>query len=204
MRFAGSIVGVFLIAVAAVVQAVASPPVLIITQGGYFYLEVGADGVPVSTPVPSIIDLRVGGDSPSDPPAPPVDAATVRQVRDLAKAVEDPAGSQALALVYTQVAGAVADELIGVTMSMDATRKATDSALALVVTAKDWGPFRSELSNIVASRIQRGDLATPKQMADFMLAVASGLELAASGSRALDFSVVIGIATATNNALGFK
>jgi hypothetical protein len=31
-----------------------------------------------------------------------------------------------------------------------------------------------------------------------------GLELAADGSNALDFSVVIGVATGTNNALGIK
>lgn len=185
--------------------AIATPPVLVITPGGYFYLEVGNDGVPVSTPVDRIVDLR-GGDNPPpvDPPPPPVDAALVRQIRDLAKAVADPAGSQALALVYTQSSGAVADGLIPVASSLDAVRVASDKALALVVTAKDWGSFRSEISTLAANRIQRGELTTPKQMADFLQAISSGLELSADGSQALDFSVVIGIATATNNALGLK
>jgi hypothetical protein len=185
----------------------ASPPVLIVTQGGFFYLEVGSDGIPVSTPVPTIIDLRGDGDGapPTDPPTPPpVDTALVRQVRDLARAVGDPAGSQALALVYTQASGAVADGVVPVESSLDAVRKASDAALALVVTAKDWGEFRSEISTLASNRIQRGELSTPKQMADFLKAIASGLELSADGSQALDFAVVIGIATATNNALGLK
>jgi hypothetical protein len=184
----------------------ASPPVLVITQGGFFYLEVGSDGVPVSTPVPSVIDLRGDGDGkpPADPPPPPVDTALVRQVRDLAKAVADPAGSQALALVYTQTSGAVADGVVPVASSLDAVRKASDAALALVVTAKNWDAFRSEISTLASNRVQRGELATPKQMADFLKAIASGLELSADGSQALDFAVVIGIATATNNALGLK
>lgn len=192
---------------AAATFAVASPPVLVITPGGYFYLEVGADGVPVSTPVERIVDLSGDAKPPVDPPAPPeppIDVALARQVRDLAKAVADPAGSQALALVYTQVSGAVADGIVPVADSLEAARKASDKALALVVTIKNWDTFRGELSTLAANRIQRGELTTPKQMAEFLQAIASGLELSADGSTALDFGVVIGIATATNNAMGLK
>lgn len=186
--------------------AMAAPPVLVITPGGFFYLEIGSDGVPVSLAVEKIVDLRGGSDSPTPdaPQPPPVDTALVRQIRDLAKAVADPAGSQALALVYTQSSGAVADGLIPVGSSLDAVRKASDSALALTVSAPKWEAFRGELSTLVSDRVQRGQLTTVKQMADFLQAVASGLELAADGSQALEFSTVIGVSTATNKALGIK
>lgn len=192
------------IAILSLSFATASDPVLILTPGGYFHLRIGADGTPVSTPVERIVDLRGGDVPPVDPTPPPVDAALVRQIRDLAKSVADPAGSQALALVYTQSSGAVADGLIPVASSLDAVRVASDKALALVVTAKDWDAFRSKISTLAADRIQRGELTTLKQMSEFLQAIASGLELSADGSTALDFSVVIGIATATNNAMGLK
>lgn len=186
--------------------AAASQPVLVITPSGFFYLDVGSDGVPVNVTVERILDLRGGspGPAPDQPEPPPIDTALTRQIRDLAKAVDDASGSQALALVYTQSSEAIADGLVPVTASLDAVRKATDHALGLVGTAAKWKEFRSGLSTIATERIQRGELTASKQMADFLKAVAVGLELAADGSTALDFSMVIGVTTGTNNALGIK
>ena len=183
-----------------------SQPVLVITPGGFFYLESGQDGIPVAVPVEKIVDLRGGspGPTPDSPEQPRPDNALSVQIRDLAKVIGDPAGAQALALVYTQSSEAVADGLVPVVGSLDAVRKASDNALALTATLFKWDPFRAQLSTIATERTQRGELATPKQMADFLKAIALGLELAADGSNALDFSVVIGVAAGTNNALGIK
>jgi hypothetical protein len=76
--------------------------------------------------------------------------------------------------------------------------------LGLTASAGKWDTFRSELTAVVTERVQRGELATPQQMGDFLKAVAIGLELAADGSQALDFSIIIGVATGTNAALGVK
>jgi hypothetical protein len=177
--------------------------VLVITPSGFFYLESGQDGVPVAVPVAKIVDLRGGspGPTPDAPDQPRPDNALTVEIRDLAKTVSDGSGAQALALVYTQSSEAVADGLVPVATSLDAVRKASDNALGLVGTAMKWDAFRSRLSTIATERTQRGELATSKQMADFLKAIALGLELAADGSEALDFSVVIGIATSTNKAL---
>lgn len=189
--------------------SLASQPVLVITPTGFFYLETGDDGAPVSVPVAKIVDLRGGSPGPTPGPTPgpneprPDNALSV-QIRDLAKAIGDPAGAQALALVYTQSGEAVTDGLVPVVGSLDAVRKASDNALALTATLFKWDPFRSSLSTIATERTQRGELATPQQMGDFLKAVAIGLELAADGSQALDFSVIIGVSTGTNNALGIR
>ena len=183
--------------------AVASQPVLVITPAGFFYLEAGADGVPINVPVKTIVDLR-GGTPPAGPTEPQPDNALSVQIRDLAKAVADPAGAQALALVYTQSGEAVADGVVPVAAVLEAVRKASDNALGLTASAGKWDAFRSELTTIVTERVQRGELASPQQMGDFLKAVAIGLELAADGSQALDFSIIIGVATGTNAALGVK
>lgn len=181
-------------------------PVLVITPGGFFYLESGRDGVPVAVPVAKIVDLRGGstGPTPDAPEQPQPDNALTVEIRDLAKTVADGSGAQAMALVYTQSSEAVADGLVPVATSLEAVRKATDNALGLVGTAGKWDAFRSRLSTIATERTQRGELATSKQMADFLKSIAIGLELAADGSNALDFSVIIGVSTATNSALGIK
>jgi hypothetical protein len=185
--------------------SLASQPVLVITPTGFFYLETAADGVPVSVPVERVVDLRGGSPGPTPGPTEPrPDNALSVQIRDLAKAIGDPDGAQALALVYTQSGEAVTDGLVPVTASLDAVRKASDNALGLTGSATKWDPFRAQLSTIATDRTQRGELATPQQMGDFLKAVAIGLELAADGSQALDFSVIIGVSTGTNLALGIK
>jgi hypothetical protein len=185
--------------------SLASQPVLVITPTGFFYLETAADGVPVSVPVERVVDLRSGSPDPAPGPTEPrPDNALSVQIRDLAKAIGDPAGAQALALVYTQSGEAVTDGLVPVTASLDAVRKASDNALGLTGSATKWDPFRAQLSTIATERTQRGELSTPQQMGDFLKAVAIGLELAADGSQALDFSVIIGVSTGTNLALGIK
>jgi hypothetical protein len=185
--------------------SLASQPVLVITPTGFFYLEAGADGVPASVPVERVVDLRGGSPGPTPGPTEPrPDNALTVEIRDLAKAVADGSGAQALALVYTQSSEAVADGLVPVASSLEAVRKASDNALGLVGTAMKWDAFRSRLSTIATERTQRGELATPKQMGDFLKAIALGLELAADGSNALDFSVIIQVSTGTNAALGVK
>lgn len=183
--------------------ATAAQPVLVVTPSGFFFLEVGNDGVPINVAVERVVDLR-GSPAPDEPEPPVVDTALAKQVRDLAKQVADANGSQALALVYTQSSEAIADGLVPVATALDAVRKATDQALGLVGTAAKWESFRSSLSTIATERIQRGELTTPKQMAGFMKAIAVGLESSADGSTALDFSIVIGVTTGTNTALGIK
>jgi hypothetical protein len=186
--------------------SLASQPVLVITPTGFFYLEAGADGVPASVPVERVVDLRGGspGPTPDAPEQPRPDNALTVEIRDLAKTVADGSGAQALALVYTQSSEAVADGLAPVATSLEAVRKASDNALGLVGTAGKWDAFRSRLSTIATERTQRGELATAKQMADFLKAIAIGLELAADGANALDFSVIIQVSTGTNTALGVK
>jgi hypothetical protein len=149
------------------------------------------------------VDLRGGspGPTPDTPEQPRPDNALTVEIRDLAKTVADGSGAQALALVYTQSSEAVADGLGPVATSLEAVRKASDNALGLVGTAGKWDAFRSRLSTIATERTQRGELVTAQQMGDWLRAIAIGLELAADGSEALDFSVIIGVAAGTNKAI---
>jgi hypothetical protein len=180
----------------------ASQPVLVITPGGFFYLESGQDGVPVAVPVAKIVDLRGGSPGPAPGPTEPrPDNALSIEIRDLAKSIGDPSGAQALALVYTQTSEALADGLVPAAIALEAIRKASDNALGLTGTAGKWDPLRSRLSTLATERTQRGELVTAQQMGDWLRAIAIGLELAADGSEALDFSVIIGVAAGTNKAI---
>jgi hypothetical protein len=101
-----------------------------------------------------------------------------------AKEVNDPAGAQALALVYHMLS----EEGLPVETGIIALREASNAALFSLGVQEKWEGFREKTSLELTNRRQQGLIATPKQLSNFMLAVAIGIENAADGKEAIDFA----------------
>lgn len=165
--------------------AFADKPVLLIEESGYFLLRT-VDGTPVVEPISSVLDRR--GNAPDNPPTEPdtpnPDLALSKTVMAWAKEVNDPAGAQALALVYHMLS----EEELPVETGIIALREASNAALFSLGVQEKWEGFREKTSLELTTRRQQGLIATPKQLSNFMLAVAIGIENAADGKEAIDFA----------------
>lgn len=165
--------------------AFADKPVLLIEESGYFLLRT-VDGAPVVEPISSVLDRR--GNAPDNPPTEPdnpnPDLALSKTVMAWAKEVNDPAGAQALALVYHMLS----EENLPVETGIIALREASNAALFSLGVQEKWEGFREKTSLELTNRRQQGLIATPKQLSNFMLAVAIGIENAADGKEAIDFA----------------
>lgn len=166
--------------------ALADKPVLLIEESGYFLLRT-VEGTPVVEPISSVLDRR--GNAPDNPttpeePNPNPDLALSKTVMAWAKEVNDPAGAQALALVYHMLA----EEELPVETGIIALREASNAALFSLGVQNKWEGFREKASLELTNRRQQGLIATPKQLSNFMLAVAIGIENAADGKEAIDFA----------------
>lgn len=166
--------------------AFADKPVLLIEESGYFLLRT-VDGTPVVEPISSVLDRR--GNAPDNPPTPEEpspnpDLALSKTVMAWAKEVNDPAGAQALALVYHMLS----EENLPVETGIIALREASNAALFSLGVQEKWEGFREKTSLELTTRRQQGLIATPKQLSNFMLAVAIGIENAADGKEAIDFA----------------
>lgn len=185
--------------------SLASQPVLVITPAGYFYLEADSAGSPVSVPVAKVVDLR-GGSKPDGPdvPTPEPDTPDIeltRLARGWAKGVNDPQGSQAMELVYLQIADAIKAGQLSLESSSLALSMATDAVLSAVGRAEEWKPFRVSASDELTSRMQTGRVNSSEAMEAFLRAVALGLQLSADGSDAITLSETLQIVTSTNQAI---
>ena len=182
--------------------AMASRPVLVITPSGYFYLEASADGLPISVPVAKIVDLRGGSDPDGPPPEPDTpDIELTRLAKGWAEAVGDPQGSQAMELVYLQIADALKAGQLTIDTAPAALAAASDKVLATLGKADAWKPFRSAAGDELTERRQRGKVDSAASMESFLRAVAMGLQLSADGSDAITLSETLQIVTATNKAI---
>ena len=194
----------FLVALLAASLVAADQPTLVITPAGYQYLVIDSSGTAVLSPVERIVDLRGDGTPPGptdpDPPTPEPEAELVRQVTAWAGSVEDPNGAQAIAMVYRQVAEAVADGTLEPDRAFQSIRMSTDAALSAAGAAKDWGSVREKLSGVATARLQAGDLSGAAAMASFLRAVAAGMAAAADGS-SITFDAIIQMTRAVNKAM---
>lgn len=174
---------------------------LTITPSGYFLTVVDADGAPSYQRIQTVIDLT-GGDKPTpdEPDKPTVDKELAAKVQSLAKALDDPASSQAIAAVYAHIRGALADDTLNAENVFKALSSATDSALALI-DGKDWSAFREHLGAVFTLAKQRGQLSTSQQVGRVLLSVQHGVEMAADGSTAITMDQVVEIARRTNTAI---
>jgi hypothetical protein len=184
--------------------ALASQPVLVITPAGYFYLETGEDGSPISVPVDRIVDLRGGSPGDPDTPAPEPDTPDIeltRLAKGWAESVDDPQGSQAMELVYLQIADAIKAGHLTIDTAPAALAAASDTVLATLGKADAWKPFRASAGDELTERRQRGKVDSAASMETFLRAVAMGLQLSADGSDAITLSETLQIVTATNKAI---
>lgn len=193
--------------------AVAAAPPLTITKTGFYLTVIDAAGNPTLEKITTVIDLRDGGvipdvppviPQPDDPPVvqPPVsvDAALISEVKTNALAIQDPASSQAVALVYTQIRDAFNDGLLTEDTIWPTIKIATDSAL-VTTAGKDWKPFRSKLSSIITVQKQQGNLDTKDELFAYLTAIKAGLEQSAEGSTAIGFADTLKIVQSTNEAI---
>ena len=178
---------------------------LTITPSGYYLTVIDSSGIPQYTKIETIIDLtgaqQPGPNEPNVPDEPSVDMELVNKIKAFAQEVDDPKSAQAIAAVYAHIRGALSDGTLTVQTASSALKQATDSALVVINSGKDWTSFRDKLTAEFTERKQRGLLGTSKQVVVAMQAVQHGVELAADGSAAISMDHIIEIARRTNIAI---
>lgn len=185
--------------------AIADTP-LTITSNGYYLTQVDEEGTPSLVKVTRVIDLT-NGSTPLPPetpiPVPPIeefDTAVVNVVAGWAKDVNDPDACQAVSLVYHHILQAIEDNLLPEKMVWEITRLSTDNALK-ITGSKDWSNFRNQLSEIIAEKTRKGELASNKQIVQLMKSIRQGMEMAADGSTALNQTKAVAVVIGTNEVI---
>lgn len=148
----------------------AGGPVVVITDKGYQVMTVGADGNAVLAPA-QVVDLRGTSPTPTPPPTGTL-SPTATRVKDLAAAVNDPEGAQALAVVYREVGRAAAGGKMTREQVMTALRMASDDVLNATKTSAKWAAWRASVSTMITE----SEVAGPVDYSAFCVEVAKGLE----------------------------
>lgn len=177
---------------------------LTITPAGYYLTVIDDSGVPQYTKIETIIDLTGGeqpGPDPDEPDEPAVDLELVAKTKAWALAVDDPQSAQAIAAVYAHIRGALSDGTLTVKTVNSPLKQATDGALAVINSGRDWAPFREKLTAEFTEASQRGNLGTTVQFSRTLHSVQHGIELAADGSAAISMDHIVEIARRTNLAI---
>lgn len=185
--------------------AIAGPPSIVITDSGYFALTVGADGEPLTERITSVVDMRGNPQSTPTQPLPtptaperpketksPDEPLTIR-ARAWAESEMDPAGAGKIAMIYRQVSEAVARGEVSPDSAANVTRAAAEA------TVTGWSTFRSRVGSDAAERIAAGGPLDKQKMADFLLAVSIGVQLAAEPISLPD---AVKMTEAINKAIG--
>jgi hypothetical protein len=180
--------------------AQAQPP-LTITQAGYYITVVDESGVPSLVELSTVVDLRKGGEPDTPDDKPDIDPQLVRSVEAWSDLVVDPLGAQAIAAVYSHLRLALKDGILTTDNVWITSKLATDSALSIVGTGKDWTGFRRSVSDEIGTRKSQGRLASSRDVQRVMHSLQHGLELSADGSTALSMDQLVRIASATNEAI---
>lgn len=147
---------------------------LVLTDAGYQVMTAGPNGAVLGpvTPVDQVVDLRTGA-KPNPPDTPTGDLSpTAQRVKDLATAVGDPEGAQALAIVYREVGKAAAGGKLSREQVMSALRQASDDVLNATKTKDKWTGWRASVSTLITEKETQG----PVDYSAFCLDVAKGLE----------------------------
>jgi len=202
-----------ILALLAIVPAVASPP-LTITESGYYLTIVDGNGLPALEKIDNVTDLRAGDQPPvvPDKPAPPVppkpappkielDLVLVKDSTEWAKSIADPLTAQAISLVYDQVGGAFQDDTIEAAKVWEVMKDATDVAVAVVGSGKDWKPYRTKVSDVITLGRQKGMMAEKQSVLVLLNSLRQGLEMAADGTPSLPLAKAVEIATKTNEVI---
>jgi hypothetical protein len=151
------------------VAAAAAGPVLVITDGGYQVMSVGADGKATLQPVGQVVDMR--GTPPGPPVTPDTSDPIASQVKGWAAEIADPTSAQALTIVYREVAkmapGQPRDKV------MQALRQASDSVLTQTGGTEKWKGWRAKVSGLIDAQEAAVDYAK------LCNSIANGLESSA-------------------------
>lgn len=189
-------------------SAMGQPP-LTITDAGYFLTVIDEDGKPSLIQTTTIIDLRSTVpplpenprvDIPITPTTPSVNLELAKEIEVLVRSLNDPQASQAIAVVYSHIKGALSDNTLNTTNVWPALRAGTDKAIN-VTNGKDWSKFRSRVSELATIGMQQGKLDDNKELVNFLASTQHGLELAADGSESLTIDKLVSIAATTNAAI---
>jgi len=190
-------------------EGVISAPPLTITDSGYYLTIVDSSGVPTLEKIGNVTNLRSGKeppdvpDGPADPKPPKVelDLTVVTDSTAWSKAVSDPLTAQAVSLVYDTVMGAYQDGLIDGSTVWPVTKEATDSAIAIVGSGKDWAAYRTKVSDLITLGRQKGTLEEKQAVLVVLNSLRQGLEMSADGTPSLSLAKAVEIATKTNGVI---
>jgi len=188
--------------------AVADPP-LTITDAGYWLTYVDSSGIPAYQKIEDVRDLRGLPAPPRDEPpqtpeipeTPRFDLDLVTNTETWAREMGDPLTAQAISAVYAHVGVAYEDGIVSQTALWIVLRDASDKAIVVAASGKDWKSFRAKISDIVTLRQQQGTLGDKKEVSILLRSVKQGLDQAADGSIALSIDKLIKIAASTNGVI---
>lgn len=174
---------IFCCSLSLISSAIAQPP-LVITEAGYFITILDGSGRPEMVQCKTVIDLRgkqppVVPDTPTSPkvdipitpPTPTVDLSLAKEVQSLVKSLSDPQASQAVAVVYSHIKGAVADDTLDGLTLWPALRAGTDKAIAVTNSKADWAKFRTHISKLATVGVQQGKLDDNRELVDFLASI---------------------------------
>lgn len=164
-----------LVCLCAIAQAA---PSLVITPSGYYLLDVGSDGAPVTTKIDNVIDYSNGNTPTPNPPGNTPDSATVKAVTELAKSIDNPVAIQALSMAYKSVGDKVKDGSISVEDAFPAAKAAAAELEKTLNLGTSLQKFRAGLGDYATPLLQNGSLSSRADVAQFLLDVSTGLDKA--------------------------
>lgn len=186
------------------IGVIAGPPPLTITDAGYFLTIVDTDGVPSLVRIPTVVDLRKGGEAPPElPDAPeqpdpeePVEppAGISADAAEWSAAVGDPKGAQEYALIFETVRDAAIDGKVTTATVYHVLHSAADA-----VMDEQWQPFRRKLSDYLIAKTQEGWLSNKTEIANTLEAVRYGVAYSARGSDSITPGEALAVVSKTNS-----
>jgi hypothetical protein len=194
----GKLIGPLLIILIALASSVFATPPLIITDAGYYFAEVGSDGVPELIEVERIVDLRDGaGPPPKEPPelGPPPDGIS-KDVARWAAAVGDPEGAQVYALVFETVRDGLKSKSLEPSGVFRVLRESADDLIG-----DEWEPVRENLGDYFTARKQEGALSERIETANKMELIRYGLVYSAREANPLPMGEAVQVIAKVNEII---
>ena len=175
------------------VQAAAAPPVLIVTDAGYFLMTKDANGVPVAERCTVLLMDKPPIGEPPDPPKPPISNAVADAVYASASAVGDTEGAKVLSVLFQQVSSMLESGSLTPTGAGKAIDLAWPLALAKTPGSSEaaWAATFKLKTDLAISEAQAGRLSSVSDWTTFLGSVAAGLDRAAGPDSAFDISKII-------------
>lgn len=148
--------------------ALAETPTVVVTKSGYYVMTQDAAGTPhLEKAQVVVLSAPPTNGGPDVPPPPDSLNPTAQRVKELASAVGDPVGAQALSIVYAEVGKAAAKNKWGRDQVLPALKMASDEVLgAQGMQPQKWVAFRSQVSSLITEKETAGPVDYPQLCKD--------------------------------------